>query len=343
MKRIGFLSLILATWYIAAMYKQPALMALALTELFLFVGMFFMSRFFKRRMDVCFEKRKDETVKGKNYMCRVRLENRGWMPAGRLGIRLRYGFKDEEHPGKIRLAAAFSEGKRESTGFSLTASRCGILHMEMDRLWVYDYLSLFRSEKKMEASMQLAVFPPKETMDFSWLTGNREKSGEENGCRPLGDGGEIRQLREYRDGDSARNIHWKQTARSGEIWVKEYDRQEGEKLSLFLSMSDEREHTVEERDRFYTMLAAYLRFVAENDGETMVMWLDKEKGLCQAQVRDEAGIRSLLWELYQTFFEYKDLKKEVRTDYRLDMDLRLWKDGVAVGRLDGKIKTKVGV
>ena len=37
---------------------------------------------------------------------------------------------------------------------------------------------------------------------------------------------EIRQIREYRPGDARRFIHWNQSARTGDLWIKEYERQE---------------------------------------------------------------------------------------------------------------------
>jgi uncharacterized protein (DUF58 family) len=50
--------------------------------------------------------------------------------------------------------------------------------------------------------------------------------------RHLGDGTDIHGLRQFRTGDSPRWIHWKTTARVGELMVREFDRAAGPSLSV---------------------------------------------------------------------------------------------------------------
>lgn len=54
------------------------------------------------------------------------------------------------------------------------------------------------------------------------------------GTGQLGHGGDLYAIRPYRDGDPARHIDWKATAKTGEIKVREFTREAGESVAIFL-------------------------------------------------------------------------------------------------------------
>ena len=52
--------------------------------------------------------------------------------------------------------------------------------------------------------------------------------------KAFGNSGEIRQLRKYMPGDLVKRIHWKQSARTDQLLVKEFQQEEEESVFLYL-------------------------------------------------------------------------------------------------------------
>lgn len=65
-----------------------------------------------------------------------------------------------------------------------------------------------------------------------------------------GPGTSLYGLREYQSGDSARFIHWKVSAKSSKLMIREFEREEKHKVSLFLSNSSEHYEDPQIQERF---------------------------------------------------------------------------------------------
>lgn len=75
---------------------------------------------------------------------------------------------------------------------------------------------------------------------------------------------EVRQIREYRDGDSVRHIYWNQTARRDSLWVKEYEEETKGRAVLFLDLKDGKDKTESALDAFYTLAQALIQGLMRN-------------------------------------------------------------------------------
>lgn len=134
-----------------------------------------------------------------------------------------------------------SECGIQTSKFRDVPEHCGIERFRAERVKVYDYLSLFSQTKEMEDEMKVIVFPRRYDMRIE------TESAAEGGANPYRhdpflpgrDHDEVRQIREYRDSDSIRHIHWNQTARSGQLWVKEYEEEKTGRVSIFLDLKEE--------------------------------------------------------------------------------------------------------
>lgn len=127
--------------------------------------------------------------------------------------------------------------KREEEELYLEADWCGKLYISLEQKQVYDYLSLFRSRIREDQEEEIAVLPSSQplTVIFSEAdTWEKQDQGDRIPRSKRSPGGEIRQLREYAPGDLLRGIHWKQSARTDKLLVKEFQREEEEEVSLYL-------------------------------------------------------------------------------------------------------------
>ncbi|MBT3942033.1 MAG: DUF58 domain-containing protein [Chloroflexi bacterium] len=80
---------------------------------------------------------------------------------------------------------------------------------------------LFRRKKRVAAPFEVLVYPKWHQMSHVGLL--EAPRGETEGRRVSRTGNEVMAARRYGVGDPMRDIHWKNTARTGRLMVKEYD------------------------------------------------------------------------------------------------------------------------
>jgi uncharacterized protein (DUF58 family) len=152
------------------------------------------------------------------------LRNRGLLwPRWLLTLTVSEGMKTVLVPHVPRRSAC--QGHLE-----LTATRRGRLHLDNAHLASIFPLGLFRKGMRLRVDLEVLVYPEiRASMD------SRERGlggvGEQP-ARKAGVGPELYGLRTFRQGDDRRGIHWKQTARTGEMIFMEREAEAGERLSI---------------------------------------------------------------------------------------------------------------
>ncbi|MCZ6788948.1 MAG: DUF58 domain-containing protein [Chloroflexi bacterium] len=92
---------------------------------------------------------------------------------------------------------------------------------------------LFRARRSVNAPLRVLVYP--QVFDFAVARPRGELREGPTAPSPAQRIGEFRGAREYQPGDSLRQVHWKSSARSGRLMVKEYDRSPESQTVLFLN------------------------------------------------------------------------------------------------------------
>ncbi len=98
----------------------------------------------------------------------------------------------------------------------LLAPRRGWQELGPWRLEVVLPLGFFVKTKELAPSRRMLVYPELAPGSGDLLEAPRGSRGEDR-AGERGRDGEVRELRDYRDGDERRQIHWKQTARQGRL------------------------------------------------------------------------------------------------------------------------------
>lgn len=121
---------------------------------------------------------------------------------------------------KIRLHNLLTDERFTGLpGEHVPTTHCGLVRVWCTRIWIYDYLGLFRIPVKQKPVCTVYVLP-KTILD-------REPKPEEQqpvtNWRPKPGGGfaENHDLRPYRPGDDLRQIHWKISAKVGQLVYRE--------------------------------------------------------------------------------------------------------------------------
>lgn len=138
-------------------------------------------------------------------------------------------------------------------GGTLPTAHCGGVSVDLGRVWVRDYLGLFAFPIRFEMPRTTIVRPtPLPTTMPAGLDRVLNRS-----WRPKPGGGfsEQHEIRPYREGDSLSHIHWKLTAKVGQLMLREPMQPERHRVVITLDWCG----TAEEIDR----KCGRLRFVGQ--------------------------------------------------------------------------------
>lgn len=129
------------------------------------------------------------------------------------------------------------------SGYACAAGHCGSLNCKVRRIWLMDYLGLFRIPLRTPAPFRVRIRPKavqlKDIPDLSNILVNAWRP------KPGGGFAENYELRPYRPGDSLHQIHWKLTAKTGKLILREPMIPDRHRLLLWLTLQG----TPEELDR----------------------------------------------------------------------------------------------
>ena len=100
---------------------------------------------------------------------------------------------------------------------------CGCIRFALNSWKSFDFFGICSRKRKTELCSCTVVMPEKQKQDFSFLTkeGFDMESFRYSGSRPGDDPGETFDIREYREGDSIRQIHWKLTGKIDRLMIRE--------------------------------------------------------------------------------------------------------------------------
>ncbi|MBR4865032.1 MAG: DUF58 domain-containing protein [Oscillospiraceae bacterium] len=178
-------------------------------------------------------------------------------------------------------------------GERIPTEHCGMITISYPRLYVYDYLGLFRRQLNREESRDVFIMPKPVPDDMPLKP---EGSGVSM-WRPKPGGGfsEIHDLRLYRPGDDLKHIHWKMSAKTGKLIYREPMEpvQKGYVLNITVS------GTTEELDRKLGKLLWTSRMLLEREFTHTVRAMTA-KGLVLYTVENEASLEACLRSLLGT-------------------------------------------
>ena len=129
------------------------------------------------------------------------------------------------------------------------------------------------------------------------------------------DNSQVFQIRSYQQGDRLQNIHWKLSAKSEELMVREHSQPKGCAIVLLLGTKGKQKQTPEQRNRFL-QIAASLSFSLVDAGcPHIVSWYDDAADdLARMRVDDEEGFYE--WQLCYLTARVKRANVDVETFYK---------------------------
>ena len=171
----------------------------------------------------------------------------------------------------------------------LDTAHCGVLRCSLAKARIYDYLGLFGFPVRLPEAKELMVRPtpvqPEKLPNLSHFLVRRRRP------KPGGGFSEEHDLRDYRPGDSMRDIHWKLSVKTDRLIVREAQEPVRELTLLTLDM---REPAVCV-DRTLVALLWLSRWLLDHDTEHHVLWIDPaDCQMASVPVASEEDLAALL-------------------------------------------------
>lgn len=123
---------------------------------------------------------------------------------------------------KVPLSYTFGPKGKNSGGLMLKSTRCGEEHIKISSATISDPAGLFKKKREVSGETSVFVMPEikeveipsdyLDSYDMESYTYSQVKQGQ--------DTGEVFGIRDYREGDSPKQIHWKLTAKMDDVMVK---------------------------------------------------------------------------------------------------------------------------
>lgn len=340
------------TFYIAFIYASTAIGLLAFAEALLLVLAFVFLLYYRSRMDASIGIPIAVSERGGQVSVQITATNRSRIPC----MRIRYQLKSGSSFLKKRKSS-WQQGAIVYAGENCyQASFCpqyaGKYIIELARLRVYDLTGLFYMNKRIRRSADIQVLPEVESAGVRITERTRNFYGDSDvydDFRPGDDRSEIFDIREFREGDKIQSIHWKLSAKSDELVVREDAQPLACPVVLILENCPRRDQ--QEVETYLSTAASLVFSLMDAHCAHFVSWYSGgRRDMVRVRVDDDEGYYLFLSSYLEDSFgtsemEGMALRERYREKYRYDRplytlllqsDLTLWQDEKQVGTVDGR-------
>ncbi len=229
-------------------------------------------------------------------------------------LRLKWHFTDTSQ-NKISLPDyCFSLNAKKTSIFSGNISNhyYGKFHLQTDKIRIYSFTHLLSLSITSNTKADILFYPSPFVIPIQLSEGIRFFSAECDGFEEIVSGTgshHTNDIREFLPGDKLRQIHWKLSARTDRLLVKEAGRPKGFPVLLFLEKGNSDKKPSPEKYSTFLQYAASLSYSFLYYGcNHFVLWYnEKENTLLRIPVRNE---EDYLYFLHQLLYETITNSKE---------------------------------
>lgn len=276
-----------------------------------------------------------EAAREQEIPLEVRLENRCGFPVSEVRAELKC--RDVFSGGMQRLrGTAMLDGRDETTlRFVVRAQHYGLLTVWPEKICIGDPLGINFAESLFPKQLwEIAVLPELVEIQEQQMVPDAAKQALEAGetASVMGDDpSSAYELRAYQTGEPLRNVHWKMTAKTDEMMVKEFGKETEPMALVFLDLDcGSRPYTRRDWDAFLEVVASFAAVQLHAENHFEMFWLDAQAQHCHVQVRNESDAKAALVALLHekprsgTADETAYKEKMIHEAYNAVVRINLW-------------------
>lgn len=335
--KIYFLIVFLITLALAATHQSEFPRFLLGFEILLFIGLFVDAKFLERNVTARLKLVEVYGSKNGDLQVEAELTNRSRLPIPE--IRVELGYRDLYSGAEERVLGTAMLDDRGSAvlRFHLTSVYCGAVAFWLDQVQVLDHMGVFAGKCRNVGGIQeMSVLPDRsrEVPEIAERVEQFAADGDSfNQHRSGDDPSETYDIRTYVQGDTMHRIHWKMTAKTDDVMVRDFGQPVEQVTLLLLDMRRGSDELKRERwDFFLETVASLSDRLLQLNLVHFVAWLDAETGaVIKMHVGSEEELQVMLAALLRaSAYEQGDVEtyyKEKFSDETLGEIIRVDLEG----------------
>lgn len=241
-------------------------------------------------------------VEGQSFDVDLNLTNKWWIPRFLLNIQYSVESQRGSSEQSVVLVGVGPRARSEGTTAPRATTR-GLHELSEVTVESMGLFGLFRRRRKFTSTDFVLVFPAWE--DISQVGILESSMGVSEGASKSRSGIEVAGTRRYVAGDAYRNIHWRNSARTGRLTVKEFDSWSERSVAILVDADDLPTQETGDRPSDYAVRMAAtaaapliktggtVRVVTTDGGQIRTTWSDVMVDL--ARIKDQKTGTSSRW------------------------------------------------
>lgn len=167
------------------------------------------------------------------------------------------------------VSLAVGARKKEEYNFPIKSKYCGRINVEIKSIRVYDSFGLTSKKLANKGDCYFYQYPKEVEKELYEIAGSKVSDNDVNYKHVKGnDVSEILQIREYVKGDSVKQIHWKMSAKTGKMMVKELDTPNDNSVLLIFDYVNQ-ENKTENQNIIEAVAAISKELIKNTTGHTL--------------------------------------------------------------------------
>lgn len=300
MRRWLYLLIAGITVYLNIMYQWDLGIRILAAEICLLVFSAAGALYVRGRLDVQVDLPQDILEQKEEYSVKMTVSNSAVFGVpGRIVFSYWYtaGGKKKKTVRKLYV----DKKKKSEQNIKIIPEHCGQIQIGIEKVYAYDFLGIWSFGKRYQSAVTAVVMPKPYPVNLCitnrtrWFPVDGESYDKD---RSGDDASEIYDVREYQAGDRMQKVHWKISARQGELYIKEFSYPMGAAVVILLEKSRKSPEVIPEFLEAVLSLSFALR---ERDCAHYIAWKMKDAdSISRVLIRKEEDLCEFIPE-FMTF------------------------------------------
>lgn len=286
---------------VSFLYSHEVLLGVVVFELCYPIISFLQLQGSARKIDASFGCMLPVAEKGQEILLNIEVRNLSRILHQKIELGVHFKQQMIEKSLKKQLTAVIDANSKERLQYGFTCAYCGNVTLYLDSLKVYDFLGFFYKKQKYNQHITIGVLPPYQLLmaEVSHRTREFLADSEEYADNKSGDDpSEIFQIRAYQPSDPLHSIHWKLTAKEGELMVKEHGHPLGCVVLIWIDLSKHKRLRLDEVNRLLEVTASISMTLMAEKVVHQVAWFEPENHrIVKKRIRKEEHVYELMHRL----------------------------------------------